>query len=456
MTRAIFALLLIFGHLPLAAEPRGRSVESLPTPVVQANAQEVTEHRVIVLLDRPRGAAVRIPHATTAIIDRNATRIHAKWQVVPGFVATVDDAELERLRQDPNVLSVEPDVSGSVIQNEALIGTDAAPGLNGELVGVPAVHALGYDGTGSTVAVLGTGVSQHPDLKDRIIEERCYCTYFNGKGCCPNLATEQFGSGSARDDLPHETGVAGVIAGSGGTAPRGIAPGANIVAIRVSDGTGNVAWMSQVITALDWLAATPLRVDALNMSFNIGWISSGSCDSENPAFTDALARVRARGTVLVAASGNDLWANGMRPPACISGVISVGAVYHKNLASASLLGCTDTPAEVDRVTCFSSGGPQLDLLAPGYGVPTVYNKTGVSNASGTSFSAPHVAGAVAVLRQIDPQLTPDAIEELLESTGRLIVDHRSGAVTPRLDLFSAVMKLHLAGTPSVRRRGVRH
>jgi subtilisin family serine protease len=278
----------------------------------------------------------------------------------------------------------------------------------------------------------------------------------NGKGCCPNGATEQFGSGSARDDLPHETGVAGVIAGSGGIAPRGIAPGAKIVAIRLSDGTGNVAWTSQVISALDWIAATPLHVDAVNMSFAIGFLSNSSCDGANPALTDALARVRARGIVLVAASGNDAATKGIRPPACIGGVLSVGAVYHRNLAFASLLGCSDAPAEVDRVTCFSNSAAQLDLLAPGYGVPTVYNKSGVSNASGTSFSAPHVAGAVAILRQIDPQLTPDAIEQVLESTGRLILDSRNGVATPRLDLFSAVMKLRLKDTPSVRRRSVRH
>lgn len=399
-----------------------------------------------------------MPHATTAIIERNATRIHAKWHVVPGFVATVDDAELERLRNDPNVISVQPDVGGRVIPNEAVIGPDAQPvDLNGQLVGAPAVHALGYDGTGSTVAVIGTGVYRHPDLKARIIEERCYCTYVNGKGCCPNGATEQFGSGSARDDLPHETGVAGVIAGSGGIAPRGIAPGADIVAIRVSDGTGNVAWMSQVITALDWIAASPLHVDAVNMSFAIGFLSSGACDGDNPALTAALARVRARGTVLVAASGNDAATHWLRPPACISGVVSVGAVYHRNLASASLLGCTDAPAEVDRVTCFSNSAVQLDLLAPGYGVQTAYRAGGVANASGTSFSAPHVAGAVALLRQIDPSLTPDAIEELLESTGRPIVDSRNGFVTPRLDVFAAVMKLRLNDSkPSPRRRAVRH
>ena len=378
-------------------------------------------------------------------MDRNAARIYAKWRAVPGFAATVDDTELERLRNDPHVLSVEPDLAGSVIAfaSEEVIGVNGAIGLNGELIGVGAAQALGYDGTGSTVAVLGTGVSPHPDLKDRIIEERCYCALANGKGCCPNGATEQTGTGAARDDLPHETGVAGVIAGSGGIAPRGIAPGAKIVAMRVGDATGNIAWTSQVISALDWIAASPLRVDAVNMSFAIGFLSNNACDGDNPALTAALARVRARGTVPVAASGNDAATKGIRPPACISGVLSVGAVYHTNLPSATLLGCTDKPAEVDRVTCFSNSAAQLDLLAPGYGVPTAYKTIGVSSASGTSFAAPHVAGAVAMLRQVDPQLTADALEQLLESTGRRIVDSKSGITTPRLDLFAAVMKLRV-------------
>ncbi|HEX8252834.1 MAG TPA: S8 family serine peptidase [Thermoanaerobaculia bacterium] len=397
-------------------------------------------------------------HQTNAIIDRNATRIYAMWRAVPGFAATVDDAELERLRNDPNVISVEPDLSGRVtaLSNGELIGLSGPVGLNGELIGLPAVHALGYDGTGTTVAVLGTGVSAHPDLKERIIEERCYCANPDGTGCCPNGAIEQFGNGAARDDLPHETGVAGIIAGSGGIAPRGIAPGAKIVAMRVADKTGYIAWTSQVISALDWIATSALHVDAVNMSFAIGFLSNGPCDGHNPALTEALGRVRARGTVLVAASGNDQWASGVRPPACIGGVVSVGAVYHLNIGSASLLGCTDAPAEIDRVTCFSNSAAQLDLLAPGYRVPTAYKTDGVSNASGTSFSAPHVAGAVALLRQIDPQLTPDAIEELLESTGRPIIDSRNGVVTPRLDLFSAVMKLRLSAAPSLRRRSVGH
>jgi subtilisin family serine protease len=192
------------------------------------------------------------------------------------------------------------------------------------------------------------------------------------------------------------------------------------------------------------------------VSFAIGPLASGACDGGNLALADAIARVRDRGIVLVAASGNDHAKSGIRPPACIASVLSVGAVYHTNLPSASLLGCTDAPAEVDHVTCFSNSAATLDLLAPGYGVRAPAKGGGISNARGTSFSAPHVAGAVALLRQIDPHLTPDAIEELLESTGRPIVDSANGVTTPRLDLFAAVMKLRLSAQPSARRRAVAH
>lgn len=407
--------------------------------VVSARADQ----RVIVLVKhRQQGAPIA----------RKVSRIHARWRVVPGFAATVDDAELQRLLRDPGVLSVEPDLAGSV----TAFPTAESVGVNGELIGLVGVQALGYDGTGSTVAVLDTGVSPHPDLNGRVIEERCYCTLANGKGCCPNGKSEQTGSGAARDDFSHGTSVAGVIAGSGDSAPRGVAPGAKIVSIRVTDATGHSAFTSQVVSALDSILASPVHVDAVNMSFAIGFLKNGACDAENPALADALARLHAKGIVLVAASGNDSSTTGLRPPACISSVISVGAVYHVNLPSASLLGCTDTPAEVDRVTCFSNSDPTLDLLAPGYAVPAPSKNGGTTYASGTSFSSPHVAGAVALLRAIDPQLTPEAIEQLLESTGRPIIDPRNGVTTARLDLFAAVMKLRANAAPQERRRAVSH
>ncbi len=275
---------------------------ALAATIVAGSA--LADQRVIVLLQPSQGA-----RSQAATIDRNAPRIYAKWRVVPGFAATVDDAEMQRLRNDPAVTSVEPDLGGSV----TAVSSEGSIGLNGELIGLPAVHALGYDGTGSTVAVLGTGVSPHPDLNGRIVEERCYCAYANGQGCCPNGATQQFGTGSARDDLGHETNVAGVIAGRGGIAPIGIAPGAKIVAIRTNDATGNIAWTSQVISALDSILASPVHVDAVNMSFAIGFLSNNACDGDNPALTDAMARVRARGIVLVAATRRRR--ESVRPPA---------------------------------------------------------------------------------------------------------------------------------------------
>lgn len=64
--------------------------------------------------------------------------------------------------------------------------------------------------------------------------------------------------------------------------------------------------------------------------------------------------------------------------------------------------------------------------------------------------------AIEVRKRKAGHLTPDAVEELLESTGRPIVDTRNGITTPRLDLFAAVMKLRADAKPLARRRAVGH
>jgi len=61
----------------------------------------------------------------------------------------------------------------------------------------------------------------------------------------------------------------------------------------------------------------------------------------------------------------------------------------------------------------------------------------MGSADGTSMAAPHVAGAVAVLRGMDPDLTVDEIEELLTTSGTDVTDDRNGRVTPRLQLDAA-------------------
>lgn len=98
--------------------------------------------------------------------------------------------------------------------------------------------------------------------------------------------------------------------------------------------------------------------------------------------------------------------------------------------------CTDATTAADKVTCFSNSATFLDLLAPG----ALITAAGITQA-GTSQAAPHVAGAIAVLRAAFTAETPDQIVARLTGNGVSVTDARNGIVTPRLQLLEAARPL---------------
>jgi subtilisin family serine protease len=128
----------------------------------------------------------------------------------------------------------------------------------------------------------------------------------------------------------------------------------------------------------------------------------------------------------------------MAAPACIAGVVSVGAVYAKAFPSFSAFGCLDMAATPDRVACFSDSDAALDLLGPGALVTSTGRGGGVSTYTGTSQASPHAVGAAALLLEADPSLTAGALERLLKTTGRPVTDPRNGLIAPRIDVAAAL------------------
>jgi hypothetical protein len=136
----------------------------------------------------------------------------------------------------------------------------------------------------------------------------------------------------------------------------------------------------------------------------------------------------------------------------VAGVVSVGAVYDEDLGTdfeAPSL-CVDPTANKDQVTCFSQTATFLSLLAPGAVVSTPPSIAG-SHTIGTSFAAPHVAGAWAVLRSVFPSTeTRQETLDRLTRTGRDVNDHRvlpNGRIKPRLDLLAALDEPDGDGVP---------
>lgn len=249
------------------------------------------------------------------------------------------------------------------------------------VIRAPEAWNRGLTGDGIVVAVIDTGVeSTHPFVAGKVLEG------YNPDR--PDLGTEDFNG--------HGTHVAGIAAGNIhlGSGFTGIAPDAMILPIRVfnQDTASNWAVAAGVVVAADptLFGVNSPKADVANMSLG------GSVYSL--ALQDAINFALDRDVVVVVSMGNTE-NQAIRYPAAYQGVIPVGA--------------TDAH---DDLTDFSTSGPHNSVVAPGFRVFSAYNLSRIAWASGTSMSAPHVTGAVALLRQQYPGASPSDLKDLLERT----------------------------------------
>jgi len=297
--------------------------------------------------------------------------------------------------------------------------------------------SLPVTGRGVTVAVLDTGInSQHPDLAGRVAQNvrltdlQSAAPGFLYPTPIENVANTDLGDG-------HGTFVSGVIA-AGGQASNGrlagVAPGSRLVGL--SAGDANLVY---VLSGFDYLLekGPQYGVRVVNCSFSANTVF----DFDDPVNV-ATKLLTDRGVSVVFSAGNSGPGNGtLNPYASAPWVIGVGA--------------TDARG---RLAPFSSRGNFGDefqnpsLAAPGVDVaslrslPTVTGISGLggtdaqrlsaaempyyTTASGTSFSAPQVAGAIALMLEANPNLTPAKIKEILTKTATPLPNyfyHEAGA-----------------------------
>jgi subtilisin family serine protease len=345
---------------------------------------------------------------------------------IPFIAMEVTPAELDRLAADPLVIS---------IAENAL----AAPGLRNsmELIGGTAARQSGFTGLGQTIAIIDTGVDKtHPFLGNRVVSEACY----SAGGWCPGGRTSSTAPGSGMPcpgaNCEHGTHVAGIAAGMN-SSMAGVASQASLIAIQVFSNTplGTRAYHSDVIAGLERVYALRNQLDiaAVNLSLGGGQFFS-ACDAANAAYATAINNLRSVGIATVAASGNEGYTSALASPACVSSAISVGAV------SATAWGnCRDgQPTARDKVACFSNSASYLSLLAPGTPISSSIPGNRYAAYGGTSMAAPHVAGAVAVLKQKSPDAGVNDILAVLQGTGAAIQDYRNGITKPRINVFAAL------------------
>ena len=305
-------------------------------------------------------------------------------------------------------------------------------------IGADVAHAATHDGDGFAVAVLDTGVDiDHPMFASRLIEEAC----FSLERDCPNGANRMLGKGAAVpctiSGCDHGTHVAGIALGDAASGPLvGVAPRAALIAINVfSDIDGDPgAYTSDILAAMQHvLALSAFReIAAINLSLGgSAYSSSQSCNQASPAQLSAVNQLRNAGIATVAASGNASLTNAIASPGCLSNVISVGSVGGSDLVSS-----------------FSNSAEFMTLLAPGESIESAAVGGGTRNGGGTSMATPHVAGAIAAIREAVPKASVDEIENALVLAGEPVLDGRNGITTPRIRLDAAIALLGAAGPPA--------
>jgi subtilisin len=421
------------GHVRVIAELR------LPGSPIAAEGLLATE-AVDAQRRRMGGAADRV----WAALPSSGRRLIRRYATVPYIALEVGPAALARLEASPDVARVFADEIARPVLAESV-----------PLIQADQAWAVGYDGTGTTIAVIDSGVdSSHPFLAGKVIEEACFSTTTAGesRSACPDGTDEQFGPGAAApcslSDCLHGTHVAGIAAGNGDAASQpfsGVAKGARLMAVQVTSEITDPAscgflppcagaFTSDIIAALElvYTRAASLNVVAVNMSLG-GATFSAPCDDE--PYKPAIDNLRSIGVASIIAAGNNSLGTGLASPGCISSAVSVGSTNKAN-----------------DVSFFSNVAPFLSLFAPGESITSSVPGGGFMPLDGTSMAAPHVAGAWAILRQAVPGASVTTLLNTLRSTGLPITDDRiffgGGAVVPRVSVFAALQSLVPVTSPA--------
>lgn len=472
---------ILWGQLAAGGDGISHKLNSRkPEVLLQALAGGKKSARIIVNLTSPEGlkgplqklerarimqdparrqaliARVReIQSKVIAGLNPRSVRLGKRFSYLSGFSAEVTWDGLHDLISLEAVESIEEDriLRPHLAQGIALIEADNLSNTE--------------TGSGIAIAVCDTGLDYtHPML---------------GGGSIPNgkvIGGYDFGDDDddPMDEVGHGTSCAGIAAGNMGTTGDyvgGVAYDAKLYALKITPAAENWGYTSDMVASWEWCIThqqddpdNPILV--ISASMGSGRYLS-ACDGVSTALFEAAANAVAAGITLFVSSGNDGYCDAVSSPACLSDVISVGAVYDSGLGTfypcVSSDSCatkyatadcesgyyaTDSTA-ADIVPSYSNSSSLLDLLAPsdstyttdisgpgGYAHGDYYRYFG-----GTSASAPYAAGAAACLQgaakaATGSYLTPAEVRSYLADTGSLVTDEKASVVKPRINLDGAI------------------
>ena len=369
--------------------------------------------------------------APELLVEEYGGEVIEQLSLIGGFVADLPVGSAALLIQHPEVASMTPDSSVQFLDAASLTSSTAptvgiwesaskytdpfyaAGSMNrvSQTINADDAWGYGFTGAGIGVALIDSGVTPVAGLSD--------------PGKLINGPDVSFESQSEKlryvDTFGHGTHMAGIIAGRDQVSSDydevsekmfvGIAPDASLVSVKTANADGATD-VSQVIAAIDWVVQhrndNGMNIRVLNLSFGTDGIQSYLLDP----LSFAIEQAWKAGIVVVVAAGND--GNGalLRNPALDPFVIAVGAANGNSVADFS--NCGDKNRSVDLV---APGKSIISLRNPGSSADILHPEARVDDrfflGSGTSQAAAVVSGAVALLLDYRPDLSPDQVKALM-------------------------------------------
>ncbi len=351
----------------------------------------------------------------------------------------IKKSEIKKLLDRDDIVMVE--LVPEIKLHRPVPSDNTQPGLNLSLWNISKIRVdsvwvkFGLDGSGILLASMDSGIdTTHPALRGKVIKMKD----FTADG------------DPASDGIGHGTHTAGTILGGNGYSDGniyiddiGVAPGATMIHAKIFDNSG---YAGNIAAAFDWIAT--LKSDS---GYDIRAVGNswGSSSTTSTYYWNYVLTWKSLGIFPVFSIGNDGPAAGTAgTPGNYPTAIGVGAT-----------------SSADDIADFSSRGPapnqspwnnssywyipdwnliKPDISAPGVSVRSSIPGGGYASYDGTSMASPHVTGAVAILLQVNPNLTPDQLYRILINTAY----QRSDITYPnndfgwgRLDVYEAVLAL---------------
>jgi serine protease AprX len=363
--------------------------------------------------------------SVTRLVSAHGGQVTSKLELIDSLGASLPVNALPDLLAEPEITSIVPNSSVWMTGNE-YEGNPAPASDYPDLVGADVVWEAGVTGEGVTVAIVDTGLSNHPGLLNKV----------NGVRLNRIAAWVDFveDSKSPRDPHGHGTHIAGIIA-NGQQGPdgdwNGVAPGVRLVGVRVLDENGYSDY-EKVIDGIQWVVEhkDEYNIQVMNLSLVSNVEVPYWADPLNLAVMEAWASGI---TVVVAAGNGGSGAMTIGVPGNNPYVITVGAFTDNH--------SPDNWGD-DYLAPFSAAGPTLDaftkpdVLAPGaHMVSTMEKHSTLENEhpesqlphkyftmAGTSQSSAVVSGIAALTLAANPDLTPDEVKYRLMVTALPWVD----------------------------------